>query len=413
MKNLSLTSGVTSGVDGLEQEKQLKSLVDFEDTSGSTSSEVLIDTYSRSLLSQEYVIGFGNSITEPSQNFARQACTESGGKMKWVKNAGVSGNTTQQMLDRLDDDIKKGFGNTCVVMEATNDSNTGAITNEQHTANMSGINQELKERGYKPIVVLAPPNDDPTRSLSIEEMNVKDWVMCRRNGVACFNPWLSFSGTDGGYIDGVSDDGSHPTTETHTAAGKVLYDQLSGGKFGFPYARNNNYGIFENPLMMSDTDSDGEPDGWSVSGTGTLENTTLCHGNTLKISYTGSSNPNSKSPFFSVEAGKTYVISFHYGFTSISGNGRKSLQLVNQEGDLKYNFLTGGVDDVEDQEMYIEYTATEDDTSLQLWVRCITPVGGGSYTTESRVGQFTIFCIDDNESDIHTYSMDSVMKNIK
>ncbi|MGB5803639.1 MAG: SGNH/GDSL hydrolase family protein, partial [Vibrio anguillarum] len=109
----------------------------------------LVDTTQSRLTSYgEKLTVFGNSISQSLNNYGTWFARKSDGSLTFYYNAGVGGNTTVQMLARLDD---VPDDTTLVsIMEATNDA-ASAITPLQHAENIKQIAEYFIGKGIKPI----------------------------------------------------------------------------------------------------------------------------------------------------------------------------------------------------------------------------------------------------------------------
>lgn len=335
---------------------------------------------------QEFFTGFGNSITEQVNGFIKWFCYDSEGKIAFVSNAGVGGNTTQNMLDRLGDVP----ANTTLVslMEGTNDASQ-SVAPLQHAINFKALMYEMINRGMRPIVVLAPPKDNTAHTLALSEMNAYDWKTCLDLGVECYNVFDAFSDAYGFYLPGASLDGTHPTTLTAKTSGKDLYAKYSSLAYTLPLNRNNNFGLIANPLMMLDGNADNKPDSWNVIGAAdSLTETALGLGNTFTASATNTLSAIYQTNI-AVEVGKTYMATVRLS-TAVTGDGQVECY-IQVGGGSRIFLLDDGIEDMTDATISRVFTSTEASSDYRFYVSGNSTAG----TTSFSVAQFTLICLDD------------------
>ena len=288
---MSYDIGVGSGLTDAQISKSLTNAAD-----GGDLQTRLVVNENTSVLNtsniQEQVTGFGNSITEDLNSYWIWAERKSAGQWKYKFNAGVGGNTTTDMLARLDD---IPAGTTLVtVMEATNDA-ANPITVEAHAENMKLIFEGIIEKRMRPILIMSPPHDDTTRSERVDAMNLYDYNTARAMGIGVYDCWSQFTNAQtGGWITGASDEAfpaTHANAITNQAAGYTLQDNYKNHKFYTPTPRNNSSGINPNANFLTES-SAGQPANWATNGnqvSKTLTETPFALGNTWKTNWVNSS----------------------------------------------------------------------------------------------------------------------------
>lgn len=238
-------------------------------TGGMTPSEIgsgLEITNIRKFRNQKLVTVLGNSISARTNNYATWMCRKSNGSYVFLKNSGVGGDTSADIIARMDADVPSNT-DICLIMEATNDAING-VTVEQHLMNMQTIELKLKSRGINPVFVLAPPNNDPVNTDRwdiVRQMNEAVFAWCFNNNINCFDIWSQFSSNDGtgAWQSGASDDGTHPNPSTEQTAGYTLLSKIENDLFSIITTTDNVSGIIGNSMLLDE--NSGLPVGWTNS----------------------------------------------------------------------------------------------------------------------------------------------------
>jgi lysophospholipase L1-like esterase len=113
------------------------------------------------------VVALGDSITYANENvssypyiglsWARLACLKSQGAFSFVRNAGVSGNTTAQMLARFDTDVAPYPHDVLALLGGTNDAWAFQVPLATFAANIKAIADKEKARGGITLIGTVPP----------------------------------------------------------------------------------------------------------------------------------------------------------------------------------------------------------------------------------------------------------------
>lgn len=214
---------------------------------------------------------FGNSIVAGVDNiaFLDEAVYACAPNLIWVSNEGIAGNTTEQMIDRLATDIPD-TADAVLIMEGSNDAGAG-LTPGEHYANMAAIVDHFAARGIVPILVAPPPRSGSVALTTA--YHAATYLVALDRGINIFDPWLDSVETDGDWVSGADSDGIHPTHATSQTAAANLAAQILGTDAAPQFApRSNSAGTAGyclsggNCFMLSDSNSDGTPDGWTLVG---------------------------------------------------------------------------------------------------------------------------------------------------
>lgn len=210
----------------------------------------------------------GNSIVAGSGiDFMRVACWLTKGKLTSGKNAGVSGNTSAQMLARWGD--VPAAAQNAQIMEGANDADAG-VTTKAHIDNIFGLAYKYMERKQVPMIVLPPPRT--SAPVAISKYRIATWMRARTEKINAYDPWRKhFDATTGGWVSGASSDGVHPVDAAVNECGATYADDILALRLAAPLPVWNSEaaGLLANCLFLTDTNADGVPDGWSKNGPGT------------------------------------------------------------------------------------------------------------------------------------------------
>lgn len=148
-------------------------------------------------------------------------CLRSNQQMRWLRNAGVPGNTTTQALARIQTDVIDYAPGVCIIGGGvTNDMGAGWPGHTVPRANIAAMSAALRAAGIAPVLRLCPPADTAggfasvaLRRAAIAQHNA--W--CRTWGPANGIPILDYytplvDDATGGYVAAYTTDGIHPNT---------------------------------------------------------------------------------------------------------------------------------------------------------------------------------------------------------
>lgn len=160
------------------------------------------------------------------------------------ENAGVGGDTTQQILDRpssvpSDTDV-------CIINGGTNDAI--ALIDASVTArNIKGLILDSLLRNERPILLATPPSDTATSKPIIREQNLFKYFICLEMGVQFIDPFSQFCDGDGGFAAGASYDGDHLNDSHMKIAGLQIANDINNSVQSLPLGRDNaNNGLVVN-----------------------------------------------------------------------------------------------------------------------------------------------------------------------
>lgn len=129
----------------------------------------------------------------------------------------VSGATTSDMLGGID---AVPDADVLVVMAGTNDFLPN-YPDWTLSGSLERITEIVEETGIHHVVLSAiAPND--FRQERTEEFNIALQGLAAREGWTWVDPWPFVRASDGGYVDGVSADGIHPSKQVEMRVGATL-----------------------------------------------------------------------------------------------------------------------------------------------------------------------------------------------
>lgn len=290
------------------------------------------------------VVSMGDSITSNSgappiqtdRGYLSWASMLSDSRIRWGRPYATGGHRTGQIIaDHLPQvlaaDPRPGW---CVVLAGSNDV-TGDVPLTTITANLQTMYEALISAGIRPVPCTLPPNDPATTPQRVALSSVNAWISgyAQTRGL----PLIDFYGTladptNGNYRTGTSSDGVHPTATGAKDMGNAIAVVLAPLVTPSvpPLATDNTgHGVdIANPLMMTDTNADGIPDGWSKIGTpadvtfSLVPETGVVEGNWFTITRTGGTGGVlMRSPTVNVTAGDRLLVGFRAKASALAVTG--------------------------------------------------------------------------------------------
>lgn len=229
-------------------------------------------------------IGLGDSIMRGSDGLTSgfggswfsMLSEVSGQRLRRVRNSGIAGNTTAQMLARIDSDVTTYAPDICVI-EGITPNDVGSLTQAQSKANIIAMIDACVAAGIRPIVCTGPPNDKAETNLSMRQMST--WMVKNANerGIAVFDLYAHVADPATGiYVTDYTDDGTHPNNDGQNAIAIYLAGRIPDDIYLAPLgstASGDPTNLLANGAFVGDSNSDGYADNWNVSGlvSGSLE----------------------------------------------------------------------------------------------------------------------------------------------
>lgn len=216
-----------------------------------------------------------------SGSWFSRACVASGQKMRFLRNAGVAGNTTAQCLARFDADVTAHDPAVAVIGGGvTNDQGNGVSTATTR-ANIVAMVAAARVAGIRPVLRNCPPVD----TAGTGAFNT---TALRRAAVDAHNAWLALYAASegiplidihrplvdpatGGYKSGYTSDSVHPTAAATAIVASDVASHLPAMFIGEPYLPRSiadGANILTNGVFTGDSNADGVANNWTGVGGG-------------------------------------------------------------------------------------------------------------------------------------------------
>lgn len=208
---------------------------------------------------------YGNSFIQ-ALTLQSALSSQSNGRLMIVQSSGVGGDTSAQVLARLQANGINPLAKILLYIEGTNDAGTGA-SDSTHAANMKAIADYAIERGVIPVLCVTPPRDGAFAAAA--NLNaLQDQFLGLKYGIPSFDLFSRWvDGADGTWSAGASIDGTHPVQAVYDLSGRDLWALINNGQpdYFIPRTNTGNGLIQSNVLQYTDTNADGLPDGWTAN----------------------------------------------------------------------------------------------------------------------------------------------------
>lgn len=236
------------------------------------------------LLRGNRVVFLGDSLTQGDQDNANGspgstlwpniAVYESGGRLRYVRNAGVAGQDSDGILARFDADVVAYGANICVGLFGTNDFNKSPVPDTK--ANAKLFVAKCRANKIEPILCTVVPNSGAGVDKTNHDLyNLWLREYCARTGIRCADmALLTTDGTNGNWISTMVALGQDPTHPIIGGPGHLAMAAAVLAAIADLPARPPNLGVYKGehgnlipaPVFTGDANSDGIADGWSLGG---------------------------------------------------------------------------------------------------------------------------------------------------
>jgi lysophospholipase L1-like esterase len=185
------------------------------------ADSALTNTYGNVKSGGNAIVYLGDSITLGATDYSANSLGASfplyaqlfsKGRCLMVRNAGIAGNTTTQMLARFDTDVTPYAPATVFILGGTNDSGA-LVATATYQANIAAIVAKVRAIGARPVLgTIAPNNAGGTRMTLVRQWN--NWLKRygAANGITVVDFYATLADpTNGQYLSAYSSgDGTHP-----------------------------------------------------------------------------------------------------------------------------------------------------------------------------------------------------------
>ena len=220
------------------------------------------------------VVALGDSIESTASTLSDGAsifsliCILSNQKIRFLGNAGVPGNTTTQMLARIETDVIALKPDICLVGGPTNDHGAN-MTETETRANYTKIVSILRNNGITPLFRNAVPIDN-ANNYKIERHNLWLSHWCRAQSISILDYYTpSVDPLTGGPKTGYTDDGIHPNGVGREAIANYVVTRLPSYMQGFVHltqSQVDDTNLVAGGTFAVDTNADGYADNWVLGG---------------------------------------------------------------------------------------------------------------------------------------------------
>lgn len=258
---------------------------------GAAEGMIVKATRPKLLGRQLRVIPFGDSISigasttnntmwQYGSNYAETSLFLAGHRFQIIRNAGISGNTTTQMLARVQADVWDYSPDVVLLGGGTNDLSTGMVDSGYTTCfnNLEAIVVGCLNRGILPIIVTCPPKNGAVPES--RKAQVFYYLLAKAYGLPLLDMFqICADASTGQYKTGYSDDGTHPNDTAIAAIAAVFgpalanIDALHSGPY-LAAVSELTVGTFPNLIRngsFAKVASSPTPDSWTVNAAGATQ----------------------------------------------------------------------------------------------------------------------------------------------
>jgi lysophospholipase L1-like esterase len=189
----------------------------------------------------------------------------SGGKLISVKNAGIAGERSGQILARFDTDVAPFLPATVFILMGANDLADVAYTRAMSVANLDAAITKVRNKGGTPIVLSICPNT--VSRAKVAAYNRAYATLCERRMVRYVDIYTTMTDpTTGTFRTGYSADGTHPERagiQAMATATLAQIDDLIGGSAMLCVDNTDSANLLAGGLFLTDTNTDGVANSWT------------------------------------------------------------------------------------------------------------------------------------------------------
>lgn len=288
------------------------------------------------------------------------------GALHLVWNAGIQGNKSADALARVQTDViaKLPNGGVCSIMLGTNDV-LASVPLATYQANIIAIVDALVAAGIMPILLTIPPIGIPgtspvtytsgsstqrTAGQLLLQTQINEWLISwgREHGIIAVDLTSALTNeSDATHLANYTADGIHYLPKGARAVGRALATAIAPYvKPARPLLATSNIDpslVNTNPLML--TNDGALPNGWSLSGAGSITTTVGdvagFRGKALTVSGWSRSTPNKTvlAPLLPVAVGDRVRLAFRYRATGLEARGLRPRIGIRHNGGT-YSWIT-------------------------------------------------------------------------
>jgi len=220
---------------------------------------------SRAVAIGDSITAMGSTAALLNANYFNLACLLAGGRLRAARNSGVAGNTTAQMLARIQSDVIAFAPNICLILGGTNDVPTGTAA---PIANIKSMVTQLAAAGITPVLCTIPPRNDGFHA-AITALNGWIAAYALQQGVPLLDFYTALvDPVTGNYKAGLNADNVHPSIAGIKAMANLVVARLApNAPIQPPYlvaAADDGATLVGNSLFLNP--GSGTPTNWTPSG---------------------------------------------------------------------------------------------------------------------------------------------------
>lgn len=148
-------------------------------------------------------------------------------KLVAAANAGIPGDTTQGMVARFARDVAVHEPRVVVILGGTNDLPLGRPA-EQIVGTLEQLAELARDAGAVPVLATVPPRTDGSYASAVADLNDGIRWSAASSGTPVIDFFSVLADEDGGWREGFTVDGVHPTQAGADAMGRLAVETLVG-----------------------------------------------------------------------------------------------------------------------------------------------------------------------------------------
>jgi lysophospholipase L1-like esterase len=262
-----------------------------------------------------------DNVTSPARgaSFPTFAGLASSERLHLIRNAGIVGNTTAQMLARFDTDVTPYTPTLVTILGGRNDISQ-SVSLATYQANIAAIVAKVRSINAVPVLGTITPASGSSRQTTNDWNNwLRAYAASTGIRIVDFFEVLADPAT-GSYLSAYnSGDNVHPSEAGYAAMGSRIASDLSGSlaPLAIPrlYDAGDTGNLFPNPLFLTTTLSSQAPSGLSLVNSGSVTGSfitsdTTIRGNWYRMTFASSASAVTlyKSAQVTATVGRVYAV---------------------------------------------------------------------------------------------------------
>lgn len=244
-----------------------------------------------------WTVGIGDSMMANADSWWARLCSATGQRMSMLYNAGVGGQTSTQILARIQTDVIDRAPGYCVIGGVTPNDTSVSMALATRKANIVAMVDACLAANIQPILATSCPHDTTATRDELIKMNAWLAGYAELHGYPLLDLYTPLADSaDSTYASANTSDGTHPNaigTEVLVAALTDTITELfpRPPAFLLTPGKADAGNLLANGVFVTDTNADGVADSWDVQGTASAKSlvsmSTDGQGNYQRIESTG------------------------------------------------------------------------------------------------------------------------------